>query len=64
MKKIMIKYTIEIPEDRLDRYCKITQVGRNEAAAVFKNLAEVYGRTAVFERIDEYITIYKESRYA
>ena len=62
MKIVMIKYNIEIPEDRLDRYCKIMQIGRNEATIIFKNLAEVYGRTAVFERIDETITIYKESR--
>jgi hypothetical protein len=64
MKKVMIKYTIEIPEDRLDKYCNINRLGRNEATVEFKGLAEVHGRTAVFEEIDETITIDKENRHA
>ncbi len=62
MKKIMIKYTLEIPEDRLDKYCKISQMGRNAATVEFKALAEVHGRTAVYEYIEDTITDYKESR--
>ena len=62
MKKVMIKYTIEIPEDKLDKFCKISQMGRHEATSRFKDLAEVYGRTAVFELIEDTFIEYKENQ--
>ena len=49
-------------EDRLDRFCKIMLMGRNEASIKFKDLAEVYGRSAVYELIEDTITEYKENR--
>ena len=53
MKKVMIKYNIEIPEDRLDKYCKKMRIGRNQAAKEFKEIAEVHGRTGVYNIIEE-----------
>ena len=55
MKRIMIKYTIEIPEDRLDKYCNKVNLTRNAAKKLIKEMAEVYGRTHTFEYIDETI---------
>ena len=49
----MIKYNIEIPEDRLDKYCKKMRIGRNQAAKEFKEIAEVHGRTGVYNIIEE-----------
>lgn len=55
MKKVMIKYNIEIPEDKLDRYCKKIRVGRNSAAIEFKQLAEIHGRKAIYDIIEDRI---------
>ena len=55
MKMVMIKYNIQIPEDRLDKYCKKMRIGRNEATKGFKDVAETYGRTAVYDVIEERI---------
>ena len=55
MKKIMVKYTMEVPEERLDKYCRIVRTGRREATERFKQMAETYGRISVYEVIDETI---------
>jgi hypothetical protein len=48
----MIKYSIQIPEDRLDKYCNLLRAGRREVTEQFKQIAEVHGRTAVFEKVE------------
>ena len=55
MIRVMIKYTIEIPEDRLEKYCKKASLTRNAAKSLLKEMAEVYGRTHTFEYVDEVI---------
>lgn len=55
MKRITVKYTIEIPEDRLDKYCFKTSLTRSAAKHNIKIMAEVYGRTYAYGRVEEII---------
>ena len=55
MKKIMVRYTIEIPEDRLDKYCFKIGLTRSAAKQRIKEMAEVYGRTYAYGKVDEII---------
>lgn len=55
MIRIMIKYTIEIPEDRLEKYCNKASLTRSAAKSLLKEMAEVYGRTETFEYVDNII---------
>ena len=43
MIRIMIKYTMEIPEDRLEKYCNKASLTRSAAKSLLKEMAEVYG---------------------
>ena len=51
MKKIYIKYTIEVPEDTVDKVCSITNMGRKHFATDTSHLAEISGRHRVYEFI-------------
>lgn len=55
MIRIMIKYTMEIPEDRLEKYCNKASLTRSAAKSLLKEMAEVYGRTETFKYVDETI---------
>ena len=52
MKKIMVKYHIEIPEDMFEKVCKLGQCGKRELEKDIKKMAEVTGRHRVYEFTD------------
>ena len=52
MKRIMIKYTIEIPEDRLDKYCNKVNLTKNAAKKLIKDVAENEGRVEAYNHVD------------
>jgi len=39
MKRIMIKYTTEIPNDVFDRFCKDNLIGKNTAVEILRKRA-------------------------
>ena len=49
MKKIMVKYHIEIPEDMFEKVCKLGQCGKRELEQNIKKMAKVTGRHRVYE---------------
>tara|TARA_R100001594_G_scaffold121838_1_gene157816 strand:- start:11 stop:199 length:189 start_codon:yes stop_codon:yes gene_type:complete len=60
MKRIMIKYHIEIPEDQIDKLCFKTQSSKRETEKDIKHMAEVAGRYRVYEFIQPFIQNKKE----
>ena len=52
MKKILVNYTLEIPEDRFEKACKLAMVSKKDIIKSLRVRAETYGRTAVFEEIE------------
>ena len=52
MKKIIVKYHIEIPEDMFEKVCKLGQCGKRELEKDIKKMAEVTGRHRVYEFTD------------
>ena len=55
MKKIHIKYNIMIDDDKFDKACARARLGRDIMVKDLKQRAQVFGRTAVYEFIDEFI---------
>ena len=55
MKKITVKYTIEIPEDKMEKVCSKAKIGRNTFTIDIKHMAEISGRHRVHEFMDGFI---------
>ena len=51
MKKIIVKYTLEVPEDHIDKICRASQCGRRDLENDIKHMAEISGRHRVYEFI-------------
>ena len=49
MKKITIKYNLEIPEDMFEKICRLGQCGKRVLEQDIKKMAEVSGRHRVYE---------------
>ena len=52
MKKILVKYTLEIPEDRFDKVCFKAMIGNRDLTFKLRDMAEVSGRTMVYNWVD------------
>ena len=52
MKKILVKYTLEIPEDRFNKACFKAMIGNKDLTFKLRDMAEVSGRTRVYDWID------------
>ena len=52
MKKIMVKYHIEMTEQTFEKVCKLGQCGKRELEKDIKKMAEVTGRHRVYEFTD------------
>ena len=52
MIRIMIKYRMEIPEDRLDKYCDRVGLTRATGKRFLKDMAETQGRVEVYNHVD------------
>ena len=55
MIKVKVEYRIEIPEEKLDKYCLLARIGRREAKSLLKEMAVIFGRSQTYEHIDETI---------
>ena len=60
MKKIMVKYTIEVPEDHIDKVCRKAQCGKRDLENDIKHMAEISGRHRVHEFVQPFIQTKKE----
>jgi len=60
MKKIMVKYTLEIPEDKFEKICRLGQCGKRELETNIKKMAEVTGRHRVYEFADDMLQLNKK----
>ena len=56
MKKILVKYTLEIPEDRFDKVCFKAMIGNKDLTFKLRDMAEVSGRTRVYDWVDEVVS--------
>ena len=56
MKKIMVKFTMEIPEDKFDKACYKAMVNKKTMTFKLRDMAEVHGRTEVYNWVDEVVT--------
>ena len=55
MKKILVKYVIEIPEDRFEKACFKGMIGNKDLTIKIRDMAEVYGRTNTYAWVDEIV---------
>ena len=52
MKKILVNYTLEIPESKLEKVCRLAMISKRDMINNLRIKAETYGRVAVFEEIE------------
>ena len=57
MKKITVKYTLEVPEDHIDKVCRRCQCGKRDLENDLKHMAEISGRHRVYEFIEPFVQI-------
>tara|TARA_R100000781_G_scaffold41926_1_gene28924 strand:+ start:493 stop:693 length:201 start_codon:yes stop_codon:yes gene_type:complete len=60
MKKILVKYHIEILDDQIDKICKLARCGKRDLENDIKHMAEIAGRHRVFEFTQPFIQIKQE----
>ena len=53
MKRIMIKYTAQIPEDLFDKWCSKYQIGRKEGTKWIKFAAEEAAENQINDLVNE-----------
>jgi len=57
MKKITVKYSIEIPEDKFEKICKLGQCGKRILEKDVKNMAEVTGKVRVYDFVESMLQL-------
>lgn len=57
MKKITVKYSIEIPDDQIDKICRLARCGKRDLENDIKHMAEISGRHRVHEFIQPFIQL-------
>tara|TARA_Y100001938_G_C7990574_1_gene379280 strand:+ start:87 stop:263 length:177 start_codon:yes stop_codon:yes gene_type:complete len=55
MIRIMVKYTMEIPEDKLEKYCHKVSLTRGACKKLLKDMGENAGRIETYKHIDKII---------
>ena len=56
MKRIKVQFTMEIPEDKFDKACYKAMVNKKTMTFKLRDMAEVHGRTEVYNWVDEVVT--------
>ena len=52
MKRILVKYVMEIPEDRFEKYCIKSMTTKKKAIVDLRDRAEASGRVLVHKKIE------------
>ena len=55
MKRILVRFTMEIPEDRFDKACHKARVNKKTLTSELRDMAEVHGRTQVYNWVDDVV---------
>ena len=55
MKKILVRYTMEVPVEKFDKACKIAMMVTNPMIAKLRQMAEINGRVSVHKFINKII---------
>lgn len=55
MKKILVKYTIEIPEARFEKACFKAMIGNKDLTIKIRDMAEVHGRANTYAWVNEMV---------
>ena len=61
MKKIMVKYNLEIPEDKFEKACKKVMIGKKEMIKNLRDRAEIHGRVTAYEFVDNLVNKKEDS---
>ena len=62
MKKITVKYSIEIPDDHIDKICRLARCGKRDLENDIKHMAEISGRHRVHEFVQPFIQLKQEKK--
>ena len=60
MKRIMIKYHIEVPEDQVDKVWFKTQSTKRQLETDIRQMAEIAGRHRVYEFVQPFVQLNKK----
>ena len=55
MKKILVKYTMEVDDNKFEKACRQTMIGTNPMMVRLRDMAEIHGRVSVYDFVDEII---------
>ena len=55
MKRILVRFTMEIPEDTFDKACYKARVNNKTLTCELRDMAEVHGRTQVYNWVDDVV---------
>ena len=55
MKKIHVKFTMEIPEDKFEKACHRVMLSKKIMTFNLRDMAEVHGRTQVYNWVDDVV---------
>ena len=62
MKRIAVKFHLEIPDDHIDKVCRKARCGKRDLENDIKHMAEIAGRHRVYEFIQPFIEIKQEKK--
>ena len=62
MKKITVKYSIEIPDDHIDKICRLARCGKRDLEKDIKYMAELAGRDRVHKFKQPFIKLKQEKK--
>jgi hypothetical protein len=54
MKKILVKYNLEVPENHIDKICFKCKCGKRDLEKDIKHMAEIAGRHRVHQFIEPF----------
>ena len=55
MKRIRVKYTMEVPHDKLEKTCTITMISKKVMIETLRQMAETHGRISVYKFVDNVV---------
>ena len=55
MKKILVHFTMQIPEDRFEKACFKARVNKKTLTVELRDMAETHGRTQVYNWVDDVV---------
>ena len=60
MKRIMVKFTVEIDNAKFDKYCEKQMIGKKVAVVNLRDFAETAGRVLIYDKIETILEVNEE----